>query len=161
MTLAKKTPSLTLIGFVVACLVSAFGMHLETDLFEYIIDRFKQFHAFLHSYEHYELDELIIPAAILLGFGILDLFVKYRNYKLQHEKALIYKAMLFSTHHILNNFLNQMQLFKITAADTEGFDPEIITLYDTIIAQAKEQIESISHITDLREESIYAAIKPK
>ncbi len=34
--------------------------------------------------------------------------------------------MLSSSHHILNNFIYQMNIFKMTAEETLGFDSEIL-----------------------------------
>ena len=45
-----------------------------------------------------------------------------KKIKLENAKLRIYKAMLSSSHHILNNFIYQMDIFKITAEDTPGFD---------------------------------------
>jgi hypothetical protein len=69
--------------------------------------------------------------------------------------------MVSSTHHILNNFLNQMQLFKLTAQDTPGFDPQILSLYDRIIKDATNQIEALSNIEKVNETTIQESVIPK
>ncbi len=56
---------------------------------------------------------------------------------------MIYKAMISAIHHVLNNFLNQMQLFKLVAEDTPGFNHEILSLYDDVIDEASGQIEAL------------------
>lgn len=68
---------------------------------------------------------------------------------------------MFSTHHILNNFLNNMQLFKITAEDTLEFDPDVLSLYDVVIKDTSAQIEALGNITTIEEESIHASVTPK
>ena len=69
--------------------------------------------------------------------------------------------MLASTHHVLNNFLNQMQIFKMTAERTPDFDPNVLTLYSRIMKDAKEQIDALGSITDIDEASIHNSVAPK
>lgn len=73
-------------------------------------------------------------------------------------KIKVYKAMIHSAHHILNNFLNQMMIFKLTAEDTPGFDPKILSLYDKIIGDATTQIDALSSITTIDDISIREAL---
>ncbi len=80
--------------------------------------------------------------------------------KSEREKIKIYKAMIQSTHHILNNFLHQMTIFKLTAEDTPGFDHKVLSLYEQIIGNATRQIAALSNITDIDEKSIRASIAP-
>jgi hypothetical protein len=69
--------------------------------------------------------------------------------------------MMSAIHHILNNFLNQMQLFKMTAEDTPGFDHEILSLYDQIIDETSTQIGALSSITRINEVSISTSVSPQ
>ena len=69
--------------------------------------------------------------------------------------------MMSSTHHVLNNFLNQMQLFKLEAEDTPEFDPEILNLYGQIIEEASLQIDALGSITKVNDISIRSSVKPK
>jgi hypothetical protein len=111
--------------------------------------------------EHYEIDELFVGALIFLVFFTVDLLRLQREQKVEHEKNKVYKAMIASSHHILNNFLNQMQLFKITAESTPGFDQEILAMYDTIMKEASDQIKKLSDISEVSETSIKEAVMPK
>ena len=69
--------------------------------------------------------------------------------------------MIESTHHILNNFLNQMMIFKLTAEDTPGFDHNVLSLYEKIIEDASTQIDTLSSITNIDEISIRASVAPQ
>jgi hypothetical protein len=111
--------------------------------------------------ERYEIDEFIIPLFVFLVFTCLDLLKRQKQNKINQEKLSIYKAMLSSSHHVINNFLNQMQIFKITAEDTPEFDPDILKLYEGIIEKASEQIDSLGSITSINEESIFQSVAPK
>ncbi|MCK4837816.1 MAG: hypothetical protein KAS94_03380 [Desulfobulbaceae bacterium] len=78
--------------------------------------------------------------------------------KSEMEKIKVYKAMIHSTHHILNNFLNQMMIFKLTAEETPGFDYDVLSLYEKIIEDASIQIDALSSITNIDEISIRESV---
>lgn len=81
--------------------------------------------------------------------------------KSEREKIKIYKAMIRSTHHILNNFLQQMLIFKLTAEETPGFDRQVLSMYEQIIEDATKQIGALSRISNIDEKSIYESIAPQ
>jgi len=146
--------ALTLIGLSLALTVFSVSILFDIESFETVLEA-------LEAFERYELDEIIIPLFILLFFTILDQNRRQHLHKTEQEKIKIYKAMMFSTHHILNNFLNNMQLFKMTAENTSDFDPEILSLYDVVIDDASAQIEALGNITAIDEGSIHASVTPK
>jgi len=127
----------------------------------YDLDLFDRLSSFFETVEKYELDEFFIAGIIVLLFFAADLLLKEKKRRIEHEKVKIYKAMISSAHHVLNNFLNQMLLFKITAEDTPGFDKEILDLYDVVMEEAKKQISALSSISEVNEEKIKEAVKPK
>ncbi len=127
----------------------------------YDLDPFDRLADFFETVEQYELDEFFIAVLIVLVFFAADLLLKERKRKIEHEKVKVYKAMVSSAHHVLNNFLNQMLLFKITAEDTPGFDKEVLDLYDVVMEEAKEQISALSSITEVSEERIKEAVRPE
>lgn len=144
----------TFIGLALGTATLALNLVFGIELFELFVET-------LESLEQYEIDELVIPVLILVLFSTFDQIRHKRARKVEREKMKIYKAMLSSTHHILNNFLNQMQLFKMTAEDTSNFDPEVLSIYDVVIADAKTQIENLSNISDIDELSIHKVISTK
>ncbi len=127
----------------------------------YDLDPFDRLADFFETVEQYELDEFFIAGLIVLVFFAADLLLKERKRKIEHEKVKVYKAMVSSAHHVLNNFLNQMLLFKITAEDTPGFDKEVLDLYDVVMEDAKEQINALSSITEVNEDKIKEAVRPE
>jgi len=60
--------------------------------------------------------------------------------------AHTYSSMIYASRHILNNLLNQMQLFKLEALKTKDFDRDIIKLYDNSIKEASDLIDTLSKI---------------
>lgn len=45
--------------------------------------------------------------------------------------------------------------------DTPGFDPKVLKIYDTIVDDAKSQIEALSNITEVNEDNITDSVRPK
>ncbi len=125
------------------------------------MDLFERLLVALEDLEKYEIDELFIPLMIFFGFAFADVIKQAKLRRVELEKTKIHRAMLSSTHHVLNNFLNQMQLFKMTADDTPGFDPNVLSLYNQIIAEASGQIESLGSLSDINETTIAAAVAPR
>ena len=77
------------------------------------------------------------------------------------ESREIYLSMVHAAHHILNNLLNQLQLFKIEAESHENFDTETLNLFDVSIAEARELILRLSSVTQLTKEAIAESVAPK
>ncbi len=125
------------------------------------LDPFDHLVIFFSSVEQYEIDEIFIGGLVFLFFLVADLISRRRDQKVEMEKVKIYRAMINSSHHILNNFLNQMLIFKMTAEDTPGFDPKILRLFDEIISDARHQIDALSTIAEISQEAIEESIKPK
>ncbi|MGD2117527.1 MAG: hypothetical protein PVG66_04150 [Chromatiales bacterium] len=144
----------TIVGVASAIFLYLITVAFDLELYENLV-------LLLEDLEHYEIDELILPLVALVAFAVYDMHRRNKAQKLETEKAKIYKAMLASTHHILNNFLNQMQLFKITAQKTPDFDPRILSMYDEIIRGASSQIQALSSITHIDEKIIHESVAPK
>ncbi|MEM7584476.1 MAG: hypothetical protein AAF560_13895 [Acidobacteriota bacterium] len=151
--MARKQQGLTLIGLGIAVSALLLTVIFDLDLFERSV-------GLLEALERYEVDELVIPLLIFLVFALLDQIKNRRSHAVELEKVKIYRAMLTSTHHILNNFLNQMRLFQLTAKDTPGFDPEVLAFYERIVEDASTQIEALGSITEIDEVSIKRSVIP-
>lgn len=144
----------TILGGCVALLIYLLSVIFNIELFEALI-------TFLDELEHFEVDELLIPILVFVGFFIFDLLRRNKSNQVNKEKVKIYRAMVQSTHHVLNNFLNQMLIVKMKAESTPGFDPKVLKIYDKIVEDAQEQIRSLSNITHISEESIHDSVRPK
>ena len=79
----------------------------------------------------------------------------------EQEKQRVYEATLSAMHHIINNFLNQMLLFRHEAEQSGDFDPEILGCYDTVIDDARQQIASLERVADVSPETIRSAVFPE
>ncbi len=142
---------LTCIGLVLSIFIYVIAIVLELKLFEKII-------TLLASIEQFEFDEIIIPLLVFFVFLFIDTQQNAKKVKMENAKLNIYKAMLSSSHHILNNFIYQMDIFKITAEDTPGFDVKVLAFYEDIISNAAHQINSLSNLTTIDEFSIRTSV---
>ncbi len=115
---------------------------------------------FLTGLESRHLDTLVFPISILFAFSIAQLLINRRYEIIEAERAEIYRAMLRSTHHVLNNFLNNMMLFKLTAEATPEFPRDIVDLFDQVIRDASAQVQSLSTIDKIDAESILDSVAP-
>ena len=99
---------------------------------------------------------LVVVTMIL--FGAYVEFHMRRVAEKEKEKADIYMAMLRSSNHILNNFLNQMQIMKIEAGQCQDFNKDILGTYDIIASEASELIRDLEKIPSITKEDILATV---
>lgn len=79
----------------------------------------------------------------------------------EREKREIFNATMAAVQHILNNFLNNMLLFKMAAEDSKDFDKETLDLYDDVIHEAETQIKILGSTQELTAQQIHQSIYPK
>ncbi len=79
----------------------------------------------------------------------------------EKEKKEIFNETVKAMHHILNNFLNNMVLFKIEANKSNDFRKEVLDLYEDVIKEAKLQIETLGTISDITKEEIQKSVYSK
>ncbi len=124
-------------------------------------DWFENMTLLFERYDRYELDELFLSGIVLVVFIVIDANRRKRKAEIESEKAAIYKAMLNSTQHVLNNFLNKMQLFKFAAEEVPDFPREVLAKYDQISQEATAQINALNNITHISPEIIADSVAPK
>ena len=145
--LIKVAIPLALSYWVLECIIHYFGYgELEFELIPSDFD---------------ELWMRIVIVILLVSFGIYaDKHTKSILDK-EKEKRIVFEATVRSTHHILNNILNQMQYYKIVAAKNMAFDDETNELYENTITEGKELIKKLSSVDELTEENIIDSVYPK
>jgi hypothetical protein len=132
---------LTFMGSVLACSFYVLSVSLQLDIFE-------SFHRLIERLEHLEVDELIFPILIVTLFSTLEMRRRANIRETTMEKTKVKKKILRSSHHTLNNFLNRMTLFKMTAERTPDFDPKILELYEKTIHDASVQLARLDDVVD-------------
>lgn len=148
---------LTFIGLGAALVTFLGAWIFQFDLTERVV----LFLQSLYIYEHLEIDELLLPLLILGIFALLDLRRRRRLQQFEQEKMQLYRSMLASTHHILNNFLNQLQMFRLTAEDTPGFPADELLLFDQIIKDTVRQVHNLETVTRPDGETIFTMVMPQ
>lgn len=122
-------------------------------------------HYFVHQEPQFEIipndsNELwmrVVIVFLITLFGILsDSFANKIMHK-QLEVARTYNSMLHVSQHVISNLLNQMQLFKMEALKQEGFDRDVLKLYDNTINEASDLIKTLSKVEDISEGHIWTS----
>lgn len=149
-----KDYKITWFGILFAILLYLLSLAFHLDLFELSI-------SLLREFEHFEIDELILPLVIIFICFVADILKHRKNHKIESEKVKIYKAMLSSSHHILNNFLNKMTLVKLSAEENKDFPKEVIEIIERASIEASVQIKALSNIEEVDDQSILDSVFPK
>ena len=77
------------------------------------------------------------------------------------EKKEIYVSMARAAQHVLNNLLNQLQLFKLAADQSSDFDRNILDMYDGVTNEAAELIERLASVKELNDKNIMGSVAPR
>jgi len=118
----------------------------------------------LDAFEHEASDFIRKPIMpVQLKARIQNQLTVYAAQKalITQEKYEIYRAMAQSTQHILNNFLNQMMLFQITANKLGNFPEDIKELIGTVINDTATKVEELSNVQEITPENIRKTVFPK
>ena len=132
----------------------AINIYFELDIFEMGV-------AFVHQYEEYDLDEvLLIGIPILVGLLIDLLNEKQRKQHLIDEERLkTLKATMNTVHDINNNFLNNMVYFVSEARENKQLTDDSIEEVDRLIYETADQLKLLGNITHTKETDFAAGIK--
>lgn len=100
---------------------------------------------------------------LFVSFGVsADLFTrKLVEKEKQLEAVTIYKSMIHAVHHILNNLLNQMQIFKMEAENCKDFNTNIIMYFDLVRDEAEDLVKKLSSVEELTGDNIKASVYPE
>ncbi|NNF99817.1 MAG: hypothetical protein HKM93_10600 [Desulfobacteraceae bacterium] len=149
-----KKYKLTLIGLSVSGAVLLIILIGRIELFEAFVSA-------LNELEQFEIDEFIIPFMIFGVFAYSDQVRRRRHQRSELEKIRIFNATMSSTHHIMNNLLNQLQLLNMTTENIPDVDPEVRLLCEKAIEEASLKLEALSSITNINETTIRESVAPK
>lgn len=79
----------------------------------------------------------------------------------EHEKREIYLSTVQASQHILNNLLNQLQLFQIEARKSADFNKDVLKLFDGALAEASDLVLSLSNVKELTRDNIKKSVTQK
>lgn len=141
----------TWIGLGLFLVLFCMSNYLDFHLFEWFI-------SWLDTAEVQTQYELVIPSFVLIFFVILDEIRRKKKRQIASVKQEIYRSMLQASDHVVKNFLNQMQLFRLTAEETPDFNPQVIAQFDEIIKNATDQMHALREVEKVDEEAIQHAV---
>lgn len=143
-----------------AVLIMGCVFFLITSIFN--LDVFETLHAWFHvillELETFEGDEFLV----VIGVAILAFFVDLIRLRRKSQAERYYaekrlremQDLLADVQDVVNNFLNNLQLFRLEAENTQALDESYLKLYDDLIAETAQKILAL-------EESLgEAKIKP-
>lgn len=90
-----------------------------------------------------------------------ELRIAEQKAQAEHEKQELYLSMTHAAQHVLNNLLNQLQLFKLAADRSSDFDRNILDLYDGMTREANQLIARLSSVTELNQKNIRESVAPR
>lgn len=100
---------------------------------------------------------LFVIASSLLIFGLTRRAFKQQADNEQARLELFEKT-IEGAHHILLNYLNQMQLVTLEAEGSEDFDKKILAISRESSARAAEELEKLARIERITAEQIHAVV---
>lgn len=122
------------------------------------LDGFESISGALNNWENIELDELLVAMLAILMFFLIDCISLIQERKHEKQRMETYHATLETTHHILNNFLNQAQILELAVEEDPKFDPEIIAMYHQTVREATEQLKQLDHLSSVEPDEIRSAV---
>lgn len=102
----------------------------------------------------------ILIIGLLLFFGWFAQTRHKHETRLENEKREIYLSMIKANNMILNEFMQKMYLFKLTAEESEDFDKEILGLYNKTIEETKAALRNLEGLERPSAEQIEQRITP-
>ena len=144
--------------FTIAAFVTALVFWFFDSFVHYYLYKEPEFHVIPA-----DINELWMRAFIVLLIMLFGVFSDYFTNKImfkekQLEVVYVYNAMIYASHHILNNLLNQMRLFKMEALRTKEFDRNVLNLYDNAISEATDLMEALSKVKDVPEAEFWKPV---
>jgi hypothetical protein len=126
-------------------------------------------HRFVFSDEVFEIipsdvNELWMRSLIivlLIVFGFIADNQANRIRAAEKEKREIFAATLSSTQHVMNNLLNQLQLVLFEEDKAHALSDNTRKLLEKSIREGKKQMDRLSSVTKLDEETIRKSVEPK
>ncbi len=76
----------------------------------------------------------------------------------EEERIRLFKKTLESSHHILLNYLNQMQILIIEAESCGGFDENVIRIAKDVSRKAKLELMKLEELESVTPETIHDTV---
>lgn len=138
----------TLAGGIVGLGIVGYGFLLEKDVFDYLV-------ALLEYLEHLEIDEFLIAGVSILVGLVLDLMLmrheKDRTIELQAQRLEVLRATMRTVQDIVNNFLNNLMLFRLEAEEKHALSESSLKLMDSLITETGAKLNALGELEKVQE----------
>ena len=133
----------TIAGGIVGVAIIAYGFLFERDIFAYLS-------AVLAYLEHLELDEILIAGCSISAGLILDLLLNKRQkehyIELQEQRLRVLRATMSTVQDIVNNFLNNLSLFRLEAEDKGALSESSLQTMDALIQETSAKLNVLGEL---------------
>lgn len=125
------------------------------DLFEHIQARVQ---ATLVTLETFEADEFLVVLLLIIVALLIDL-IRLRNrarreHELDQHRVQVMRSTMATVQDVVNNFLNNLQLFRFEAERSQALDADYLKLFDDLIEETAQKIKDIDDMETIAERQI-------
>lgn len=99
-------------------------------------------------------------AALLIGL-LADWYINKLKKQAMAESQEIYRATVWASHHVLNNFLNKLYLIQHWGNQNGKFTEEMSDSMGNMIQEAAGQLLELSRVEPITADEIRQAVSPK
>jgi hypothetical protein len=133
----------TIAGGIVGVAIIVYGFLSEKDVFAYL-------RGLLEYLEHFEVDEFLIAGASISAGLLLDLLLnkrqKERYIELQEQRLRVLRATMRTVQDIVNNFLNNLTLFRLEAEDRGALSESSLQVMDSLIQETSAKLNALGEL---------------
>jgi hypothetical protein len=146
MTILRRYP-VTSIATFLAFFIAITHLLFQHNLFNYVVE-------LIDRVDQYGLDELIIPILLMFAGRYVDLWrarrKEEREAELQSERLRILRATMRTVQDIVNNFLNNLQLFRLEA-EAGGVSAESWNALDDLVQATSARLTVLGDLDSVPE----------
>ena len=131
----------TFFATALAAMLTLLSLFTHFDLFTFMLEvcsRIKSYH----------MDKLAMPVAVILAGWFIDHTIvrprEEQEAEIQAQRLRVLKATMRSVHHIVNNCLNSLQLFRLDAED--ALPPESLSLLDELVQDTSAKLRALGDL---------------
>jgi len=133
----------TIAGGIVGFAIIAYGFIFEKDIFDYL-------QGILEYLEHLEIDEFLIAGVSISAGLLVDLLLnkrqKERYIELQEQRLRVLKATMRTVQDIVNNFLNNLSLFRLEAEDKGALSESSLQMMDSLLQETSGKLNALGEL---------------
>lgn len=142
-------------GFKTTYVTALIGILIWLVTYFFNVEVFEHLVALLNKLEQHEADEIAL-SAFLISIGlVIDLFILKKNREkhitVQKHRLRVLKSTMTTVQEIVNNFLDNIQLFRMEAEEKAALDPESVQLIDFAIFEIADKLRRIGDLESVPE----------